>query len=875
MKKIALIVLLLAVVVGVYDVNIYWRGARGVLYAVSYFRQPSMSGTTTVRGIDANIRIDYDTHGVPHVRAKTWQDAIFGQGYIIAKHRLWQLEFYRRVATATAFQLLGDKVEPLDRLFYDYGFDRHAAKSWRDVLAAKNESSVGVQIVRRYVAGINAYVLSPDDYVPPLEFALSSYGFNGRVPAFTEVDVLAVATMSSWQMTRGGEHELMRAAKRVLIDDDALFGEIEIDQMLEFVPTLPKGIEVNRRRSAAADDAIPFGDAVGEAAGGSNCWAIGGDYTRSGRPMLGSDPHLLPTEPSVWYLLHLRSDDDVLNVAGMAFVGAPLVSIGHNEHMAFGATLSYLDATDWVLETLRASDGNASSPPDEYLFEGEWLPLKVHTRDDGSAPYALSAMETHHGPLVTMMSDLFAASSSKQHDARDAGSDADPSIRYALAMETIALRTESVLLNDDVLLLNAARDFDEFSRGVAAYTQVSLNLPFVHVDGSYGYWQSGSVPVRRAAAGDHERARGPSVPRRGAIAESEWDSFLPASQQPHALNPAHGYVVSANNRVVEDDDYDHYLSDTYCNSGYYRAKRAAQLIEQAEPRSIDAAAITRMQRDVLSLPAAKAVELLRALDAKLPAGGLDALSPAMSAVWAKLRDFDGSLHGASSAAAYFKFFESAMLSALFDDTVSALADGDVAASEYVRGRHLTLVPRPVSEFSARDTILLVRFLGDADDSLIVQRAGGIAQVLAAAAESTIAALEREFGPHHVAAARWDRVHTHEWRHVLGRVLPKLFNVDAVPVGGDENCLFQTGTLVHEGFAAVGFTPSAQLVFDTADWDQSTESVPPGQSANMASPFYSHAVDSFHRFDVKPMPHHYSEAAIEANKYSTFHLVREE
>src|SRR3990172_3204891 len=60
-----------------------------------------------------------DIHGVPHIAAGTWREALYGLGYMHAIDRPTQMLFSRAVASGQATELLADKPELLemDRFF--------------------------------------------------------------------------------------------------------------------------------------------------------------------------------------------------------------------------------------------------------------------------------------------------------------------------------------------------------------------------------------------------------------------------------------------------------------------------------------------------------------------------------------------------------------------------------------------------------------------------------------------------------------------------------------------------------------------------------------------------------------------------------------
>ena len=80
-------------------------------------------------------------------------------------------------------------------------------------------------------------------------------------------------------------------------------------------------------------------------------------------------------------------------------------------------------------------------------------------------------------------------------------------------------------------------------------------------------------PVRRAGDG-----AGP-VP--GWTDEHEWDGWIAFDELPWAVDPAAGYLVTANNRI-HDDAYPHLIGNDF--HGPYRARRVAERLEGSRAR---------------------------------------------------------------------------------------------------------------------------------------------------------------------------------------------------------------------------------------------------------------------------------------------------
>ena len=100
--------------------------------------------------------------------------------------------------------------------------------------------------------------------------------------------------------------------------------------------------------------------------------------------------------PSIWYMLHLKAPG--LDVTGVSLPGLPLVILGHNEHIAWGATNTAPDVQDLYVETFNPRDSR------KYLHNNQWVDAEV--RDEtievrGEHDYHLSVTVTRHGPIIS------------------------------------------------------------------------------------------------------------------------------------------------------------------------------------------------------------------------------------------------------------------------------------------------------------------------------------------------------------------------------------------------------------------------------------------------------------------------------------------
>ncbi|WP_204319917.1 penicillin acylase family protein, partial [Klebsiella pneumoniae] len=77
-----------------------------------------------VRGASAPIEIVDDEWGTPHIRAATIPDAFFGQGYVVARDRLFQIDLSHRREMGRLAEAFGARFARHDanaRLFHYRG----------------------------------------------------------------------------------------------------------------------------------------------------------------------------------------------------------------------------------------------------------------------------------------------------------------------------------------------------------------------------------------------------------------------------------------------------------------------------------------------------------------------------------------------------------------------------------------------------------------------------------------------------------------------------------------------------------------------------------------------------------------------------------
>lgn len=548
----------------------------------------------SVPGLERPVEIIRDRWGINHIYADTEHDLFFAQGYAAAKDRLFQFEVWRRQATGTVAEWLGPRELERDigaRLFKFRG----------DLTAELNHYHPrGAAIITAFVDGINAYIAearrSPSTL--PIEFRLLNTlpepwtpevvisRHQGLLGNLTEelsvgraVAALGAARVQELSDFGPGTPDLTLAAG---IDSARLAGDV-LRLYNAFRATLrfrPEDIIASARAAAAprdgeaeAPDASRFAWTHDQRDIGSNNWVVSGRLTESGYPIMANDPHRALSAPSLRYFAHLVGPG--WNVIGGGEPVLPGISIGHNEHGAWGLTIFSTDGEDLLVYDTDPAD------PDRYRFRGAWERMRIITdtiRVKGRAPEIVQHRYTRHGPVVSR--------------------DAARHTAFAVRAAWMEIGGAPYLAS---LRMDQATTWAEF-REANRYSHIpGENMIWADRQGHIGWQAVGIAPRRRTFSGLVP------VPGDGRF---EWDGYLDILLKPNAADPAAGYIATANNDLIPRD-YPHMDAIGFSWADPYRFGRASEVLASGRKHSLGDMA--RLQTDELSIPARQLVPLLRDL----------------------------------------------------------------------------------------------------------------------------------------------------------------------------------------------------------------------------------------------------------------------
>jgi penicillin amidase len=735
-------------------------------------RQPQtpLDGVTSLAGLALDVEVIRDHAGVPHIYAATEGDLYFALGYVHAQDRLWHLELNRRLALGRLSEIFGETTLTVDRFARRLGLV-HVAKA---ELAALDPFYRA--LADAYAAGINAF-LTVHRARLPLEFRLLRF----RPEPWDPSDTLAIGKMLAWLLSTNWDTEWFRAQLVERLGPE-IAAELEPGYPAGHPLTVPPGMSYGGLNVSLLEEFQAAQRELGLLSSAmSNAWAIAPSRSATGAAILASDPHLRPQMPSLWYEAHLVGPG--VDVIGATMPGIPAVLIGHNQQIAWGITASFVDTQDLFVERLHPED------PAQYATPDGWELLRIRREEirvrGRSEPVVEEVQETRHGPSLTPL----------------------------LPGETRFLAVQCPVLQAGVsapgwFKLNRAASWEEFR---AALAEMDVALSFVYADraGNIGFQLSGRVPRRRKGTG--------LLPSPGWDASYDWDGLLPFDELPSVLNPPSGYVVTANNRLV-DDSYPHHLSHDWIDG--FRALRIENLLQAREKHTLDD--IAAIQLDLYSEAARRIVDAYADVESD---------DPVEARALAHLRHWDFRLTPESPAATIYVALHQRLLQNVFGTRLGSL-----------RGRYIGSEPAEGiagSAYPARVTGYLIELLQRADpswltrhttfDSWVALKRTSLAQALGE--------LRARLGDD-MDTWRWGRLHQLRFDHVLGRVKPldRLFCRGPYPVGGDGDTPCQIA-LAPGSYAATEWVPSYRQIVDLGDLSQSRSIHTTGQSGLPGSPHY--------------------------------------
>lgn len=768
----------------------------------------------TLEGLESTVEVIRDKYGINHIYAKNQKDLFFAQGYCAARDRLFQFEIWRRQATGTVAEILGERELKRDigtRLFQFRG----------DITSELNHyHPEGKEIINAYVEGVNAYIreVLDDPEMLPFEFHML-----GLEPGYWTPEVV-ISRHQGLLGNIGQELDIGMAVAKVGAEkvkklvwfhpkdpditlDPAIRGELLNEKILELYKAYRRPVKFLPEDLVEPEDGIAMNSDPADYENvitinktdwisiGSNNWLVGPELTENGASIMANDPHRTLAVPSLRYMVHLVAPG--WNVIGGGEPEIPGISIGHNEYGAWGLTVFRTDGEDLYVYDLNPENLN------QYSYKGEWEEMKI-IKDTIRVKHLenvhVELKYTRHGPVSYIDSVHLKA--------------------YAVRCAWLEAGGSPYLAS---LRMDQAKSWEEF-REACSYSNIpGENMIWADKFGNIGWQAVGIAPVRTNFSG--------LVPVPGD-GRYEWEKFLPILEKPNTLNPKSGFFATANQNVTPEN-YDNWDAISYIWSDPYRGDRVNEVLSSGKKFNMEL--MKKLQTDYQSIPARLLVPYLKDLDFDT---GLEEEAIAL------LQDWNFVLDKNLPMAGIYVAWERQIM-----DNANAL-----------------FVPEEIKNLVSLQLKTIINFMQNPNNSWNTGEIGRN-ELLKESFTQAINFLSETYGPRPEDWIYGQKQFKHVYiKHSLSNILNEEWkekvNAGPLPRGGNSYTVCATGRNNTQTHGA-----TFKLIVDTGDWDLAIGTNTPGQSGDPESPFYKNLFELWANDQYFPV--YYTREKIESIEAERF------
>jgi penicillin G amidase len=772
------------------------------LIAYLFSAKTAISGKYSMRNLGDSVLVSFDTSDIPHIKANSPSDALFALGFLHATERSWQMEMNRRISSGRLSEILGKDTLPIDRFIRTLGIKRAAERQYDRYPTATK------YLLQAYADGVNAGNASLG-WALPIEYFLT----GSRPGHWSPTDSVAWMLMMAYDLGGNWQKELQRLELSQFLSTKQVWEVVPPDNQDDILSNLDfakmyrdlkvfnpaTGPAKEKSKNLPATELALLDLPGGKDGIGSNNWALSGKLTASGKPLLANDPHLGLSAPAIWYYAHL--DAPGMNVIGATLPGIPGVVLGRTDQFAWSFTNTGPDVQDLYIEKIDSKNPGMYRGPDGLL------PFKVRQEIidvKGAPPFVFLVKETGHGPVI---SDAYARAKRTINTEQ-----------YALALRWIALDIENQSIAG-LLELNQASSLDSFKQSLRKNYAPMQNVVMADTDGNIAYQAAGVAPKRTLHQGLYGVA-----PAIGWEKQYDWNGYVPFDHLPASNNPEQGWLATANQKIIADNDPNPLTGDWDLPTRY---NRIVDLIKSKNRHNVDS--MKAMQADTLSLGATPLLDLFKSSKPTHPLG-IQALEIS--------RSFDGDMKGDSAAALIFNAWADQLTRNLFS-RLSYLFTENYGARHF-RLPLLMQLQNPNSPWCDDPKTQAIESCQESSNH---------------AFDKALDYLSNEYGKDPKTWS-WGQAHTAISEHrPLTKVpfLGSLFNIET-PFAGDSFSI-NVGRLQllrssnpYETLQA----PSLRTIYDLADLEQSVFIFQTGQSGWIQSKLYRNMTPLWAKNDYLPL-----------------------
>ena len=746
--------------------------------------KPQYSGNLKLPTLQKETTVYFDDYGIPHIYAQNRLDASTALGYVHAQDRLWQMELLRRIAPGKLSEIFGKKMLENDKFFKKLGIE----ESTDEIIAKLDKNSDEYKLAMAYLNGVNQFIKNGPT---PIEFTLVG------VPKkpFQLKDIYNILGYMSFSFAMAQKTDPFLSVLKAKLGDEYLKDlNILSDPNTTINKINPSNIPVYEEMTASINTILENSPAPPFV--GSNSWVVSAAKTSTGHVLFANDPHIMYSQPSVWYEAHVVTPN--YEMYGYHLAGVPFPLLGHNRNYAFGLTMFENDDLDFYKETVNPADSTQYKTPSGFQ-PFSYLQKTIQIKDE--KPLTITVKSSRHGPIMNGNIPTI--------------SQANP-----IALSWIYTKTKADVLKA-LYTISHANSMIDIKKGASMIDAPGLNIMYGDSKGNIAWWASAKLYKLKSNANR-------KFVLDGASGNDDIDKFIDFNQNPMAENPAWNYVYSANN---QPDSIEGILYP-----GYYvpedRAKRITELLKSKN--DWDKQAYKKMLLDNTSTVA---IEIIKEFSKNLQ---YNTFSKEEQKAIDILKNWDGSNNTNEIAPTIYNKWIYLYLKNTFEDEMGSKLFNQFLNTHLEKREIAFLIKKPNSVWW--DNINTTDKVETEND------------ILSTSLKQTVIALNKQFGSN-ITTWQWGKVHTIESPHPLGTIsyLRKYFNVGPFPISGSNSVINNTGFIINStGLYPSTFGPSTRRIVDFSDIENSESILPTGESGNVFSKHYKDQAEMYVKGEFRKM-----------------------
>lgn len=770
--------------------------------------------TIAVHNLHQPAEILIDHWGVPHIYAKDEPDLFFVQGFNAARDRLFQVDLWRRRGLGRLAEAFGPAFLEQDKATRLFLYRGDIDREWTAY------SKDAQEIAKSFVAGINAYIdwLEQHPERMPFEFKKLNY----RPAKWEPEDVVRIR---SHGLTGNLDDEVARAKM-------ACVGALKADDVrLRLEPAwethVPRGLDPCLPKDVLkvfdlATQEVRFTPESAPVTAGQESVPFIGEYTAEARAE--SNNWVVSAAKSATGRAIMANDPHreyrTPSLRYIADLYAPTLHvIGIGEPAVPGVSNGH---NDWIAfggtyfgidqQDLYVYELNPANR-NEYKYQNQWerfriIHEEIKVRNRSNVPVDLKF--TRHGPVIYVEEEKNRA--------------------FAVRTDWLEPGTAPYMAS---LGFMRAQTFEQFKNVLRGWGSPPINHVYADVNGNIGWAPMGFAPIRPNWDGLFP------VPGDGRY---EWAGAWSSDQMPRAYNPASGYITTSNemNLPVDYPYKERKLGFEW--SPPFRHQRIDEVLSARRKISIEDS--MALQNDVVSIPARRLVSLLQSLHSK---------DAATQAALNLLKKWNAALDSDSPQAALEEVWFSRHLAPAFKEATLSKAAAETFQRVDPRSM-LDALEHPETRFPGNAT--------EQCDHIVLASLGAAYQEM-----------EKLQGTQS-SQWQWGKLHFNLSEHPLapaldGQLRAEL-NVGPIPKHGGRYTVNASGYRSSDFLQVLG--PSARLIIDVGNWDNSKAVNHPGQSGDPESSHYRDLATLWRAGQYFPLV--YSREAVEKATERKIELVPE-